>query len=403
MEYFKNRKRVFILLNITHDCNMACKYCYYQHEMDKYPGKMSREVLETSIKRAAESSFEVLMFTLHGGEPLAQGVNFFTDMLDMQRKYLEGRTYSNFVQTNGTLLTEEFIEMFKENDFKVSLSLDGPKDIHDTYRVYKNNRGTFNDIMKKVEMMDAKGLRFAALSVCSNNTVKNIFRYYDLFKELKNFDGMDLCAPQTQYMPDMLTNGNYGKGIIELFDKWFYDTECMFEIRILSSFVSSILLSQPRMCMFVNNCFSNYIMVSIEPDGSVSPCDSNPDLKIGNILHNSLDSLIFKNPNRRIQVMDEQKRLDHCLFCEWYSYCNGGCPSLLGKDKKQIYCEDYKMILSRIKNALYEVGVYRENDLEEKGLENIPNPCLRRQLKRMYKAMHGDNADMYYIKSENPA
>ncbi|RCX08300.1 radical SAM protein with 4Fe4S-binding SPASM domain [Anaerobacterium chartisolvens] len=403
MGYFKDNRKVFILLNITHDCNMRCKYCYYQQEMNEKPGKMSYEVLEAAIKRAAESSFEKLMFTAHGGEPLTRGMGFFTDMLDMQKKHLEGRSYSNFVQTNGTLLTREFISLFNENDFGVSLSLDGPASMQDKYRVYSNDRGTFDDIMKNIGIMEEIGLRFAALSVCSNDTVKNMLSYYDLFKEFKNFDGMDLVCPQIQYTPDMITTGYYGKGLIELFDRWFYDTECMFEIRVLSSFVFSILLSRPRMCFFVNNCFSNYVMVSVEPDGSVSPCDSNPEIKIGNILDDSLESLIFKNPIKKMYSVGEQKRLEDCLFCEWYSCCNGGCPSLLDNNGKQLYCEDYKMVLSHIKNTLEKVGVCREEILGEESFKNIPNPCLRMQLKKIYKEIQGDSPDACNLEVKNPA
>lgn len=387
MVFAKDNKEVKLILNISNNCNMQCKYCYYQSEMNCNPGEMDEEILETIIKRVAESSFEKAEFIWHGGEPLTRGIDFFRNLLLLQKKHLPGIKFLNTVQTNGTLFTKEFIQLFKEHNFSIGISLDGIKDIHDEYRIYKNGKGTFHDIIKNIKVMEEAGIKYGILSVCSDKTLEYIDEYYRFFKSLKGLKGFDILIPQYSEKSQTVSPNNLSKILINLFDKWFYDKESFFEICILSSIVSKILFKLPLSCSFNENCIENSPLVSISPDGTVSPCDNLTYMDLGNIKVRSLDALIFESPTRKMYSKKEQDRLNTCLFCEWYNDCKGGCPLMTDKEGKNVYCQEYKNIFAHTKGIMEKLGILKNDSLNSSSLKNIPNPYLREKMNNIVQTI----------------
>ncbi len=366
---------------------MQCKYCYYQSEMNYNPGEMDEEILESIVKRVAESNFEKAEFIWHGGEPLTRGIDFFRNLIKLQKKHLTGKAFSNNVQTNGTLLTKEFLQLFKENNFSIGISLDGIQDTHDEYRIYKNGKGTFDDIIINIKEMEKAGLEYGILSVCSDKILEYMDEYYTFFKSRKGLKGFDILIPQYSEKSQIVSHNNLSKILNYLFDKWFYDKESSFDICILSSIASEVLFKLPLSCSFIENCIDHSPLVSISPDGTVSPCDNLTYMDLGNIKDRSLEALIFESPTRKMYSKKEQSRLKTCLFCEWYNYCKGGCPLMTDKQGKNVYCQEYKNIFAHVKGIMEDLEIRTNNSFNSSSLNNIPNPYLREKMKNIVQTI----------------
>ena len=149
-------------------CNLGCAYCYYLDKADIYGGKeprMDEEMLETVIREyIAANDVPEVTFNWHGGEPLVLGLDFYRKAMDLERKYADGKTVFNTLQTNGTLLTPEWADFLRENHFLVGISIDGPRDIHDKYRKDKGGTGTFDKVLHGIQLLRAHGVEFNTMS-----------------------------------------------------------------------------------------------------------------------------------------------------------------------------------------------------------------------------------------------
>ena len=170
-------------------CNMACDYCYYLEKSKLYPNNprhvMSDELLERFTRDyiAMQTTPEVL-FTWHGGETLMRPISFYKKALELQKKYADGHTISNAIQTNGTLITRDWAEFFKKNNFLVGLSLDGPEEYHDAYRRTRNGRATFLQVMKGVQWLNRYGVEWNAMAAINNLNGAHPLEFYHFFKEI---------------------------------------------------------------------------------------------------------------------------------------------------------------------------------------------------------------------------
>ncbi|QUI23084.1 radical SAM protein [Vallitalea pronyensis] len=386
-----NKKRIVILLNITNNCNMACSYCYYQHEMDSHPGNMPIDTLEAIIKGLAESPFEEIEFIFHGGEPLIRQETFYEQSISLQETYLHNKTCFNYIQTNGTLLTDELLDMIVKHGFEVGISFDGPEHIHDHYRKFKNGKGSYKCIVENIHKLQQKKVDIGILSVCSDKTLEDIDGYYELFKGLTHIKGIDIIAPELNETSIILQQGNYARLVIALFDKWFYDTLCDFNIRTLDTIIKGFVFSTPFICYFMKNCIVQNPMLSISPKGYASPCDNNTDINLGSIFEHSLEYMLFENPVRKRYGRKESDRVEKCIFCEWYDDCHGGCPTLSNEKKGYLYCEDMKKIFSHISHVLQDMHLYKSKVLVRKNIDLIPNKVLRTSIIKVYENLNLDN------------
>jgi len=150
-------------------CNLDCHYCYYLDKAVQYGGRqavMSDELLELYVKQYIEANeVPTVQFCWHGGEPLLLGVDFYRKAMDFQQKYADGKKIENILQTNGTLVDEAWCDLFAGNNFLVGISLDGPQDIHDAFRLTKGGRPTFERVMRTIEMFQRSGVEYNTLSV----------------------------------------------------------------------------------------------------------------------------------------------------------------------------------------------------------------------------------------------
>ena len=149
-------------------CNLDCHYCYYLDKAAIYGGReprMSEEMLETVVREyIAANDVPEVMFNWHGGEPLVLGLDFYRKALEFQRKYADGKEVRNTLQTNGTLLTREWADFFRDNGFLIGISLDGPADIHDKYRKDKGGQPTFDRVMHGLRLLRDRDVAFNTMS-----------------------------------------------------------------------------------------------------------------------------------------------------------------------------------------------------------------------------------------------
>ena len=144
-------------------CNLACKYCYYLEKQKLYPLDKSRvisdELLEEFIRQYIESqTLPQVLFTWHGGEPLMRPISFYKRALELQRRYARGRQIDNCLQTNGMLLTDEWCEFLRENNFLVGVSIDGPQEFHDEYRRSRSGAPSWREVMRGIRLLQKHGV-----------------------------------------------------------------------------------------------------------------------------------------------------------------------------------------------------------------------------------------------------
>lgn len=362
--------------------------------MQYNPGQMSIELMETIIKRVAESSFRNILFLIHGGEPTSINLDLLKTFIELQNQYI-GKTkkVENFIQTNGTLLSSNLVEVFKKYNISVGISLDGPKEVHDYYRRFKNGAGSYNTVMDNIRTISDNGIEFGILSVCSDITFNNLKKIYPFFKSLKSMKMLDLLLSDPSQNGNVLSKGHLSRIMLSLFDDWFMDTECTFDFRFFSSLILDMLfIVNRKTCLLTRNCITNGSNISIDINGNISPCDSFTDIELGSISDYPFDYFFSRNPMRRKYGFHEEKRIEPCGFCEWYRICYGGCPLHVDNNGGvNFYCEDYKIIFKYIMDRLTMIGVINDGNPDFNAIGEIPNPKMKDILKEAIKVNATEN------------
>jgi len=180
-------KPLYVMLKpVGSACNLACQYCYYLEKELLYPNNkrswMSEETLETFIQQYFLAQTQpYVSFTWHGGEPLLRPISFYKKALKLQQKYGKGFYIENSLQTNGTLLTDEWCRFFKENNFLIGLSIDGPATVHDAYRQTLSGKGSFQKVLNGIRLLNKHGVEWNAMAVVNAQNVKDAATFYNFF------------------------------------------------------------------------------------------------------------------------------------------------------------------------------------------------------------------------------
>lgn len=350
------------IIKITNNCNLRCKYCYTPDEA--FQGNMSIGVLSRFINETSKyiELRNPINFTFlwHGGEPLLLGLEYFKSIKKMQDRIIKGNNYVNLVQSNITLLTDEYCEFFIKNNFKLSTSLDGPPKLHDSNRVYRDGKGSFNDVFSKIKMAKNHGIDISTLLVINRQNIDKIEELYDFFQSenidckfsLLTLTGQALHNYEHVYVhPD-----EYADCIIKLYELWINDTKDTSYILNLEDLIDTILQNAPVECTHLRNCQRHFF--SISPNGDVYPCgrfQGIDKLCYGNI--NKIPLIEILDSKRRksvIKLLDERNK--RCAGCEWLNICNGGCMhhayNGVGDIEKDYYCSAYKRIFEHVKESI---------------------------------------------------
>jgi uncharacterized protein len=388
-----NRKLTTIMIPIE-QCNLSCAYCY---NTERSGDIMDDKTLYATFEKVLDynGADVTTNFIWHGSEPLLAGKHFYENVIKIQKDKFSRFPISNNIQTNGVLVTPEFIKFFAENDFHLGISIDGPQYIHDKYRRYADGKETFSDVMRGIDLTKKTNVDVGALGVLTKSSAEHIGEVYDFFKAEKlDFDLLPFAPGAKDYIGNEelgLTSEDYSNAAIKLFDLWLSDSQPL-GIRSCDSWALAALGVRSPECTYSGDCLTKYITVG--PSGDVWPCNRFyrvDDFKLGNILTDSLSGTIIPKAEE-LQSARQKKIESSCGECQAYVSCQGGCPSQAFAYKgdyqlKDSFCEAYKTILQhadlKVKTQLENAGFEQLSDVQSVDWElveheKIQSPVLRK-------------------------
>lgn len=317
-----------IVTPVSIDCNLRCVYCFHHtKQLDGVTsGRMTLDTLDQMIDQAA-AAHQVVNFIWHGGEPTLAGLDFYRHAVERQAMHPDV-VFTNFIQTNGTTLTPKWIQFFKENNFQVGVTLDGPESVHDQQRFFVNGRGTFQTVLDKAEAALKELPVGGFLSVITRHSLGHAEEIFNLFADRGlSFDILpyyesDLAVRECSELT--ITGAEYAAFITELFDLWIERDDPNVKIRSFNLTVRAILGQEPAICRMSGRCAS---YISVDANGDVYPCDrfaGEAELKLGN-LHDTAISDLMDSPQHQKFAAVVHDYPDACKECRWFRICNGDC------------------------------------------------------------------------------
>lgn len=323
-------------------CNLHCNYCYYDN---KYPVKdasscMSNEILEESIKKYCSSiGGNELHFDWHGGEPLIAGLDFYKRAVELQRKYSCGRRVINTIQTNGTLLTRDWAMFFKENDFLVGVSIDGPEQIHDSFRLNHKGRSSFREVLRGILLLNNEGVEFNTLTTINKSSEGHGLEIYSFLKSLGakylQFNPVLEFINERGYIvppenagkkaPWSINSVGFGEFLCDIFDYWVKHDVGQIFVNHFDSALAKWCGLQSGLCVYNKTCSDNLL---IENNGDVYSCDHFVYSKnrLGNVAIDSFPDLIGLKKHTDFKIDKSRSLGESCKKCKWLFACCGGCP-----------------------------------------------------------------------------
>ena len=330
-------------------CNLACKYCYYLEKTNLYKDNkskyvMSDSLLEKFIKEYINSqTMPQVLFTWHGGETLMRPLSFYQKVIELQKKYANGRTIDNCIQTNGTLLNDEWCEFFHNNHWLVGVSIDGPQDFHDEYRKNKQGKPSFVKVMQGIKLLKKHQVEWNAMAVLNDYNADYPLEFYHFFKDLEchyiqftpiverihlNSDGRYLAnvLQKEEKLADFsVTPEQWGNFLCTLFDEWVKNDVGKYFIQIFDATLANWMGTQPGVCTMAPTCGHAGVM---EFNGDVYACDHFvfPEFKLGNIYEKSLIEMMYGDKQSRFGLQKRDALPAQCKACKYLFACNGECP-----------------------------------------------------------------------------
>lgn len=346
-------------------CNLRCTYCF--NKPFQASEVMSEAILEKIVKEVLDIS-PFGNFTLHGGEPTLAGLGFFQKLIDLQRRYARpGQEIKNSVVTNATLLHEDWAKFFSAHKFGVSISIDGPPDVHDKNRVYPNGRGSMDGVLKGIRTLQAHGITPSVLSVVGCPPATSPQELYDYFISI----GVRQWRSKICRVKD--NDGAYAQYIEGLFETWC-ERGGNANIIFIEEVLRGLSGYRTRTCWMSGSCRR---FVGFEPDGVVSPCcemSLDPQYHFGNIASSSLSDLLEGSAAENFWAEKKKGDDDHCQGCEWGFLCGCGCTyqriqyseEVTGRDYLcDVYKDSFSRLAGRIDGFLNHAFINERNFFEE--------------------------------------
>lgn len=355
-------------------CNLGCHYCYYLKKDDLYPGggpyRMSDALLEEYIVQHIEASpGAVISFSWHGGEPTMLGLDYFRKIVALQRRYAPpGRSIRNGIQTNGTLLDEDWCNFFATEGFGVGLSLDGPTELHDQHRVNKRQEPTHEQVMRGYRLLTQYRIPYDILCVVHAQNVRYPIQVYRFFKEIgaRAIGFLPLVEPGSDVrgVSDRTAPAEaFGNFLCSIFDEWLAQDVGRVNVQIFEEAARTALGEEHGLCIFRKTCGDVPV---IEHNGDFFSCDHFVDIdhRLGNILETSLVELL-ESPSQSAFGQAKAKLPLYCGNCEVLAMCNGGCPKDRfikapdGEERLNYLCAGYKRFFTHCAAFVAELSALR--------------------------------------------
>ena len=330
-------------------CNLACKYCYYLEKNKLYPTAqrhlMSDEMLEQFTREYIEAqTMNQVLFTWHGGEPLLRSIDFYRKALSLQQKYAGGRRIDNVIQTNGTLLTDEWCEFFAQNHWLVGISIDGPQPDHDHYRLTAAGKPSWKKVMQGIKLLKKHGVEWNAMAVVNAYNVNHPLEFYRFFKEngcqflqftpiverlTRHEDGRTLASladkNEIPLSEASVTPEQWGYFLCAIFDEWVRKDVGKIFVEIFDCTLANWMGISPGICAYSKECGHAGVM---EHNGDVYSCDHFvfPEYKLGNIRDHSLIDMLYGEQQQEFSRLKHSSLPRQCKECDMEFACHGECP-----------------------------------------------------------------------------
>lgn len=330
-------------------CNLACKYCYYLEKNKLYPTAqrhlMSDEILEQFTREYIEAqTMNQVLFTWHGGEPLLRSIDFYRKALSLQQKYAGGRRIDNVIQTNGTLLTDEWCEFFAQNHWLVGISIDGPQPDHDHYRLTAAGKPSWKKVMQGIKLLKKHGVEWNAMAVVNAYNANHPLEFYRFFKEngcqflqftpiverlTRHEDGRTLASladkDEISLSEASVAPEQWGYFLCAIFDEWVRKDVGKIFVEIFDCTLANWMGISPGICAYSKECGHAGVM---EHNGDVYSCDHFvfPEYKLGNIRDHSLIDMLYGEQQQEFSRLKHSSLPRQCKECDMEFACHGECP-----------------------------------------------------------------------------
>lgn len=330
-------------------CNLACKYCYYLEKNKLYPTAqrhlMSNEMLEQFTREYIEAqTMNQVLFTWHGGEPLLRSIDFYRKALSLQQKYAGGRRIDNVIQTNGTLLTDEWCEFFAQNHWLVGISIDGPQPDHDHYRLTAAGKPSWKKVMQGIKLLKKHGVEWNAMAVVNAYNANHPMEFYRFFKEngcqflqftpiverlTRHEDGRTLASladkDEISLSEASVAPEQWGYFLCAIFDEWVRKDVGKIFVEIFDCTLANWMGISPGICAYSKECGHAGVM---EHNGDVYSCDHFvfPEYKLGNIRDHSLIDMLYGEQQQEFSRLKHSSLPRQCKECDMEFACHGECP-----------------------------------------------------------------------------
>ncbi len=372
----------------SYQCNLECEYCFYLEKEQYFHKKgrqtvsvMSDDVLRSYVKQNMTlNNDDEVTFAWQGGESTLAGLDFYRRAVRYQKKFANGKTVRNTLQTNGVLIDKEWSQFLRENDFLVGISIDGPKELHDVYRVSRGGKPTYERVIKGIEQLKQQEVPFNTLTTVNNINVHYPLEIYNHLKELGSFyhqyipvveqttthssDKNSLIYPRgdenAQLTPFSIQNGkDYGRFLITLFDEWLKKDLGRVYIQHIEEMVRKWARVEGGICLFQKSCGQAMVL---ERNGDLFSCDHYvyPQHRLGNLQDSKIRKLVSSRQQQKFAR--EKSKISHsCKKCEFLFACNGGCPkhrlkcNLNGTDQNHL-CPGYFAFFQHIDPVMRKIA-----------------------------------------------
>lgn len=376
-------------------CNLNCVYCYYLKKKQLYPKgtslRMPEDILEEYIKQHISAYPDpVVRFSWHGGEPTILGLDYFHRIVELQRKYQSPNQHIfNGIQTNGILLNEEWCRFFAAEDFSVGFSLDGPQELHDSFRVTKDLKPTHKRVMRGYELLLKHKISFDILCVVNAVNVRSPIQIYSFFKQIN--------APYISFLPVVelqmdaensvssltVSAETWGDFLCTIFDEWISRDIGNIKVQIFEEASRTAFGQDHSLCIFRPTCGDIPV---IEHNGDFFSCDHFVDEahRVGNIIKTPLVELLESQKQETFGLTKLSSLPRYCRECEVQPMCHGECPKNRflkapdGEEGLNYLCAGYKRFFSHCLPFVSQVAAqWKKQNLEQKNMigRNDPCPC----------------------------
>ncbi len=358
-------------------CNLNCTYCYYLEKASLFAdasvegalGLMSEEVLDAYVRQMLNSpGTHPVEFVWQGGEPLLAGIPFYEQALRIQKTYAGQRSYTNVIQTNGTLLGDAWGEFLSRNAILVGISIDGPAALHDAYRVDKQGRGSFKQVMAGLDILRKHRVDYNILATINHKNAEHPLETYQFLKEqsqgfLQFVPVVRQAAESRETVtPWSVTAKQFGEFYVTVYDEWIREDVGKIFVQLFDATLGNHLGAPPLVCYYATDCGGSGLL---EQTGDVYACDHfvSPEFKRGNILEQSLQEMLSSQVQHDFGLAKSRSLPLECQTCPVLFACKGECPknrflpATDGTHGKNYLCAGYKYFFEHSADTMREMAL----------------------------------------------